>query len=146
MASNGLLAHTCLGSAFCALTRQSQKSFVSCMQAQQEVQLGGAARNSPLQVPLIIEEPQATEASSDPASHGNANGLMREAAEAVHQVPHVDVFTNAFCDSVIVTCLDHCGDQSVLRCEGLIIVWTKAFFNVKVGQGRVTVTLHGAVC
>lgn len=59
------------------------------MQAQQEVQLAGAARNSPLQVPLTVEEPQATQASSNPASHGNANGLMQEAAEAVQQVPHV---------------------------------------------------------
>ncbi len=98
MASDSLLALTCFGSANCAVTRQSQESFVSCMQAQQEVQLAGAARNSPLQVPSTVEEPQAIQASSNPASHGNANGLVQEAAEAVHQVPQVDASDNAYYD------------------------------------------------
>jgi len=113
IASHGLLAPTYLGSAFCTLTRQSQEWFVSCMQAQQEVQLAGAARNSPLQVPLTIEEPQATQASSNPASHGNANGLMQEAADAVHQVPHVDASTNA--------------NHAIAQSHILILMCTKAF-------------------
>ena len=78
------------------------------MQAQQEVQLAGAARNSPLQVPLTVEEPQATQASSNPVSHGNANGLMQEAAEAVHQVPHVNASVNAYQDIAAVTHLHPC--------------------------------------
>lgn len=68
------------------------------MQAQQDVQLAGAVRNSPVQVPLAIEEPQATQASLNPTSHGNASGLMQEAAEAVQQVPHVDASANAHHD------------------------------------------------
>jgi len=121
MASDSLLAPTHLDSAFCALTRQSQERFVSCMQAQQEVQLAGAARNSPLQVPLAIEEPQGIQASSISASYGNANGLMQEAAEAVHQVPHVDASNNAHHD--------------IAQSHILILAWTKAFLVVLVGQG-----------
>jgi hypothetical protein len=75
------------------------------MQAQQEVQLAGAARNSPSQLPLTIEEPQATQASSNRASHGNADGLMQEAAEAVQQVPHVNASNNAYHDIATVTLL-----------------------------------------
>ncbi|KAL0022404.1 hypothetical protein WJX77_008671 [Trebouxia sp. C0004] len=64
---------------------EAKEAAAQAAQAQQEVQLAGAARNSPLQVPLTFEEPQAAQASSNPASHGNASGLMQEAAEAVHQ-------------------------------------------------------------
>ncbi len=103
------------------------------MQAQQEVQLAGAARNSPLQVPLTVEEPQAIHASSSAASHGNANGLMQEAADAVQQVPHVDASNNAYHDITTVTHLHPCQYQSVFR-------------RVRDTQGRVKMMPHSAVC
>ena len=124
IASDSFLAPTYHGSAFCSLTRQSQESSVSCMQAQQEVHLAGAAGNSPLQVPLAIEEPQAIQTSSVSASYGNASSLMQEAAEAVHQVPHVHASNTAHHD--------------IAQSHIFILAWTKAFLVVLVGQGWVT--------
>lgn len=112
--SDSVLAPTHLDPAFCAPTRESQESLISCMQAQQEMQLAGAARSSPLQVPLTTEQPQAIQALPDSESNGNASGLMQEAAEAVQQVPYVKAFTNAYCDIASVTHSDACVHQSVL--------------------------------
>ncbi|KAL0030919.1 hypothetical protein WJX79_001187 [Trebouxia sp. C0005] len=64
---------------------EAKEAATQAAQAQQEMQLAGAARSSPLQVPLTTEQPQAIQALPDSESNGNASGLMQEAAEAVQQ-------------------------------------------------------------
>ena len=57
------------------------------MQAQHDMQQ--AAQNSPMQMPLKLEGPQSSHGSPGPAMHSNADDLIRDAAEAMHQVCHM---------------------------------------------------------
>lgn len=80
------------------------------MQAQQDMQQ--AAHNSPMQKPLNLEVPQSSQGSPGPAVHSNADDLMRDAAEAMHQVRHMasaacydQVYNVMMPRSVGVTCM-----------------------------------------